>query len=293
MESVKSFTAGFTLPPLSYQLTREGNRPGGLDGSETIEFFMRPAQSVVLKINGAVADIADVASDTVRYDWQTADVDTEGDFRGWFRVTSSQGVEETPEFDIMGLEHSPGVGVETGAIARAARREIPVAWDMLAKLPGYGDIELQEKVETVKLFVLGSSVAVADEANLDRRVIDYLGKSVAIEVIPAAIDFWSNQIVSQTARGSDEVQTYPDRIKALEDKLVYLTQAKERMRLRIEDLLGFATERLLSAPAVDNQRPLVTPGLETVPAPFGPFSTDPRDPTREDLRRAGIGVGGF
>jgi hypothetical protein len=273
----RRFTVGFTLPALSQQLTREGNRPWGLEGTEVVRFYMREAQSDVLVVNDAPAVISDVTSDTVRYDWQVADVAVEGDFRGWFRITPVAGdPEETEEFDILGVAHSPGLGVRTGPVARAARREIPIAWDYLSSLPGYGDVELSEKIETVKLTVLGYTMSIADEESADKRVVDYLGKMAAIDVIPAAIDYWTDRMVSQSARGSDEVITYPNRIAALESKLKYLLAVTERMRPRIEDIIGRVTKRSEPGPAVDTEGPLVTPGLENFPAPFGGQSTDPR-----------------
>lgn len=280
----KQFTVGFTQPPLSHQLKREGNRPWPLTGSETVVFYMRSALSDVPKVNGASASIADVTSSTVTYQWQAGDVDTGGNWRGWFRVTSGTKVEETDEFDIFGLTHSPGRGALIGAVARAARREIPVAWDALRSYDAYGDLELQEKVEIVKLNVLGYVVAVADEANLDRRVLDYLGKLVAIEVIPAAIDYWTDQIVSQTARGSNEVQTFPNRIQALERKLDFLQERVEAMYLQIQDLVGSPLRRLDTAPDVNTRGlPLVTPGLEDFPGPYGPRSPDPNIPSPRRL----------
>jgi hypothetical protein len=109
-------------------------------------------------------------------------------------------------------------------------------------------------------------VPVADEASLDPRVVDFIAKKVlADNVLSAAISFWTDQVVQQTARGnSEEVVTYPDRIKAAMDAIVRYRDDLERQAGELGPILGPST--VYDAPAVDTIGPLLTPGLEEYPA---------------------------
>lgn len=57
----------------------------------------------------AVATIVTAAAGSVRYDWVSADVDTIGDYLGWWHVIFPSGrTQDTPEFAISIVEHTPG-----------------------------------------------------------------------------------------------------------------------------------------------------------------------------------------
>jgi hypothetical protein len=60
--------------------------------------------------------------------------------------------------------------------------------------------------------------AAADEGTLDVLVLDYLGILAALELVPAARDYWMNQLVSEST-GDDptEITTYTDRAKLMDD----------------------------------------------------------------------------
>lgn len=274
------FTVGFTDPPLVRQLAREDGGRFGLAQDDDVVFYMRLAESDELVIDGAAAAVSDPQADTVRYDWAAGDILEDGWFRGWFRVTraTDSKVFEFPEFDILGVLHAPGEGVRMGAVARAARLEIPVAWDALRRYDQYGDVGLQEKVETVKLSILNSVITAEAEGALDRRVIDYIAKNVAIEIIPAAIDYWTNQIVSQTTPQGGEIATYPDRIAALRKTQEYLLARADKLKLTIETLVGAPISHVPDAPMVDTVGPFITPGLEDFPAPFDTRTTRAGEP---------------
>lgn len=68
---------------------------------------MRADGSSTLKVDAAAVVVSAVAG-TVRYDWASADVDTAGDFLGWWDVTlPSLKTQDTPEFEIVIFEHVP------------------------------------------------------------------------------------------------------------------------------------------------------------------------------------------
>src|SRR5262245_2981420 len=68
---------------------------------------MRADGSSTLKVDTA-AVVVTPASGARRYDWAALDVDTAGDFLGWWEVTLPSGkTQDTPEFEIVIFEHVP------------------------------------------------------------------------------------------------------------------------------------------------------------------------------------------
>lgn len=115
--------------------------------SSTVQFKMRPVGSSTVKVNQP-ATVVSAPAGTVRYDWQAADVDTEGFFLVWWEVTTSGKVQEKQEAVIEFRAHAPTAGmlvelaeVRQGMELRAAdtkpdddiRRLIPVASKAIMK----------------------------------------------------------------------------------------------------------------------------------------------------------------
>jgi hypothetical protein len=139
-----------------------------------------------------------------------------------------------------------------------------VSWDALRAYPDYGDVELQRVIELAKLRVLPTTVSAADEAAQDPRVIDYIAKRVLVDnVLSAAISFWTNQTIAQSARGNtEEVVTYPDRIKAPPRVPSRATRDDlERQLPEVEKILGSVATQY-DAPSVNTPGPMLTPGLD-------------------------------
>lgn len=91
--------------PSLFETITSGDLPVDLTGS-TVKLKMRPANSSALKINTA-ATVLSPAAGTIRYDWATGDVDTVGDFLGWFEVTKAGKTQDTREFTVSVIEHAP------------------------------------------------------------------------------------------------------------------------------------------------------------------------------------------
>lgn len=103
----------------------------------------------------------------------------------------------------------------SGAIAERARSNLPTTWDRIDANDSSGTM-LQTTIENIKYQLFGTVVDPSLEASTyTKLVIDYVGKLVAIAVIPAAVDYWLAQPTSITATGTEETETYPDRIAAL------------------------------------------------------------------------------
>ena len=95
---------GTRSPSLTDTLTVDG-APFDLTGS-TVAFKMRPVGSATTKVNAA-AVVVSAAAGAVRYDWQTADLDTAGDYLGWWEVTLPGGnLQDHPEFAIEVQDHA-------------------------------------------------------------------------------------------------------------------------------------------------------------------------------------------
>lgn len=81
--------------------------PFDLTGS-SVKFKMRLESSSTLKVD-TTATVVTPSAGTVRYDWLSADVDTAGDYVGWWEVTLPTGkTQDTLEFPISIVEHTPG-----------------------------------------------------------------------------------------------------------------------------------------------------------------------------------------
>lgn len=214
--------------------------------------------------------MVDVVENTLTYQPVASDTPftTEGIYRAWVHYVNAK--QDTDEFELLVFAHAPGEGTRTGAIWRAARALEPISWDSLRGYTDYGDVELQRIIELAKLRVLGAPTPVADEESLDPRVVDFISKKVLCEnVLYAAISFWTDQTIQQTARGNtEEVVTYPDRIKAAQEAIDRYRSDLERQASELGPILGPATT--YDAPAVDTFGPLLTPGLDEYPAQ--PFS---------------------
>jgi hypothetical protein len=212
-------------------------KPLDLTG-KTVKFKMRHASSDVLKVN-ASASVTDADDGAVSYTWTDANLDTPGEYYCWWEIKSGSATLDTPETLIVITKHSPGIRTTTGAFYEFAKSYLPVTWRHLEQ--EQGDDTLQNRVEIIKLKVFNQEIAVEDEADYDIRVQDYIGKLVAISVIPSAIDYWMNQHQTLSATGTNENVSYPDRIEALEKLREKLIAEVAEAQDIIEDIIGVPT----------------------------------------------------
>lgn len=141
-----------------------------------------------------------------------------------------------------------------GPVADAAWSHLGEHFLKLRNSDSYGTAFLSIKSETVKRRVMTVPPAVADEHNLDPLVIDYLGKLLALELIPPLYAFYAN--VPQTKSTGDrptEITSYPDRIRGLEKVQEALLISSRRDEALVLPLIETPRlrESVTAGPAID------------------------------------------
>lgn len=119
---------GNRSPSLTGTITVNG-APFDLSGS-TVKLQMRLASGSVLKVDSP-ATIVNAVAGQVQYNWAALDVDTQGDYAAWWRVTLPNTlVQDSPEFEVAIAAHdATGLTldeirehVETGLVDDALER---------------------------------------------------------------------------------------------------------------------------------------------------------------------------
>jgi hypothetical protein len=103
-----------------------------------------------------------------------------------------------------------------GAVTDVVRRYVPSSYKAMIEATQtsdyYGATELQAVADYVKFKLLGSAVAEATEAaSYDILLTNFLGKLTTIQFIPAAVDFWGDQLQNEVTHGTNETISYPER----------------------------------------------------------------------------------
>ena len=240
-----------TGQPLTDQI-KLGNRALSIPVGAVVYFRMREADSDILKISEE-ATIVDAAKGKVSYEWGPTDLDTPGEYFAWWEVNAAGEKIESEEFLIIVAKHAPGFRTTVGPIYQAAKSIMPITWNRLEDSHHYGDKLLQNKIDVAKFSLYGTEMSVADEYDMDIRVVDYLAKVAAISVIPAGKDYWASMASTKVATGTDEEVSYPDRIKMLEELHKQLTQEVSSMRDEISSIIDLPSVRPSNAvPQVSN-----------------------------------------
>jgi hypothetical protein len=240
-------TVGNRSPSLTDQILTN-NRPTNITGAD-VDFKMRPVGSNVLKVNSP-AVVTSATTGRIQYDWDVSDVNTEGEYRAWWTVTFASGnTQDTPEFIVIFDSHSEGLGTTEGEISYQARQHIPLTWDALSTDSRYGDRMLKSRTDYVKYHLFATVVSPLSEATIyNPLILDYAAKCLALQIIPAGIEYWMNQQTSVATSGTSESVTYPDRIKSLEAVKEWLTA--EVVRLQPELGGSFVRRRKINLPGI-------------------------------------------
>lgn len=84
----------------------------------------------------------------------------------------------------------------------------------------YSQPDVQALANYIQFRLFSSYVAEASEAAFyDPLLLGFVGKLTAIQFIPAAIDYWGDQVTTESLTGTNESTSYPDRQRALADLL--------------------------------------------------------------------------
>lgn len=111
------------------------------------------------------------------------------------------------------------------------------SFTLLMDSTNYGPTFISVAIEAVKARVMTGTLLTVDEGTLPRVVLSYLGKLVALELMPAVIDAWMVQVQSK-AVGNDPTENinYPSReamLGALRDNLLRQVRAEQALALTL------------------------------------------------------------
>jgi len=208
---------GNTSPAITDELVGGFNQtPIDLTGV-TVKFRMRFFSDSALKVD-ATATIVNVSRGLVQYNWGSGDTNIPGSYRAWWNLTNGSLVQDTPEFEIVIDEHTPGFGTTTGPIAEGVKMFIPETVTAMVRDRKFSDYHLQKTVDDMKMKLFATVVpAMAESSYYSTAVLDHVSKLVTLRLIPAGVDFWNNSLASQAATGTSEQSVYLDRRKGLWD----------------------------------------------------------------------------
>jgi hypothetical protein len=116
-------------------------------------------------------------------------------------------------------------------IEEGARDELPETFDALIESENFGERGLARRKSLVMARIWGRQLDDAEIDDLDPRVQAYASKHLARSIIGPGIDYWSTQVLTQSAGTTEQVSYDAQRITALKD-------ADKRLAAEIADLLG-------------------------------------------------------
>lgn len=135
-------------------------------------------------------------------------------------------------------------------IALSARGYLPQTWDALANSTYYGESLLDLKLKYIKFALFATVVSTSQEEDYyNPLVIEFAAKALAITIIPAGADYYSNQLISLTSTGTNETKTYPDRIAGLWLINARLVKEFEDMKAKVQQYLPTAALKNVSSVA--------------------------------------------
>lgn len=268
---------GVTAPSLTDVITLNGSE-FDLSGS-TAKFRMRPALVQTLKVDAVATPLNQTTNKGgIQYDWISADLDTEGIYYFWWRVTlPNTSIIETPERQLVVDGHTPGQGVTVGEVFNRVRGHIPNSMTALSQDGRYGDIRIQQKIDVVKWKLFHTAIDPVFEAtSYNPLVLDYLGKRATLEIIPAAVDYWTDNPETVTSTGTDEIVSYPDRIDALWKIYDRLTIEVDKLEPEVIPYIPLSVTRRARAAVDTRKEDMVTSDPENWGKAFGdPWSVNP------------------
>jgi hypothetical protein len=163
-------------------------------------------------------------------------------------------------------------------IEKYARDELPETFDALATSPLFGAEGVGRRKNAVMWAVWGKALDTADQEALPPTVKLYSGKLLARSLIGPGIDYWSKQVISQSA-GTTEQVSYADRVAALKDLDKRLAEDIGNLSVEVGPIVPPVSQVPGSAPHVQQAgalettsggTPLYTPSPFDLPPVYGP-----------------------
>lgn len=105
-----------------------------------------------------------------------------------------------------------------GAVVDAVKRHVPASYRALVGVTNsyYSATELQQLADFVQFRLFGTVPGASNEATTyDYKELELVGILTTLQFIPAAIDYWGDQIVSQNLSGTKESNAWLDRRREL------------------------------------------------------------------------------
>jgi hypothetical protein len=82
----------------------------------------------------------------------------------------------------------------------------------VATNPYYSIADVQGLADYVQFRLFATVAGATNEATrYDLRLQEFIGKLTTLQFIPAAVEYWGDQLLSQSTTGTSEVVTYGDR----------------------------------------------------------------------------------
>jgi len=166
-----------------------------------------------------------------------------------------------------------------GAIRDSVKRYVPASYSVLVGSTNSYDYtidDLQSLADFVQYRLFTTIAGATNEAsNYNPIEIELLGSLTTLQFIPAAVDYWGDQLHSQATSGTNEDVTYFDRRPDLWKVYSKLTE----VAAELADDLGINLNKVLASfPVVtygDNGRGVL---ITTDPQLFPPAYTKGADP---------------
>lgn len=149
---------------------------------------------------------------------------------------------------------------------------IPITYDAMSKDKRVGDSVLEAHIKAVQSMILDKEPTEKEQEDLDAKVIIFVAKSAVLEIIPSAIDYWKEIAESIVTTGTNEQETYADRIKALKELGEKLLADLKKMEPMVEDLIESINDRRSEGrPLISSlEDDYLTPDPKDIGAPYGP-----------------------
>lgn len=255
-------TSGYTSQPGAMATIAATGLPPGLD----MGFQIRKAASGLVSIARIPAPEATPGAYVATF-VAPAEPDLYLAIFDWNEGTLTPEESATYDFIVQGIATVEHTGF--GSIADHARLSLGgEAWTGLMNSPSFGPDTIKLAVDAVKARTLADYEAAED--SLPKVVLSYLGKLVALELLPAARSWWGNQIIQQ-AVGDDprEVTTYANRDKMLDElESLLLRQVSREQPLALQLIPEPVLAMVDSGPEIDedDNSHFVTDDPRTFPA---------------------------